>query len=634
MEWLDSVYSDGTEEFVSCRKPEIGQTVKIRLRMYSDSPVRAVILRAVPNGGEYHNAMRIAELHHGLAYWEGEMPMVEARMEYQFYIACEDAIYYYTQRGITTYLPDHSYNFVLLSDYVQPEWVKDAVFYQIFPERFCNGDSSNDVADGEITQDGYSSIRMKRWTDTPLSYEEGHCLDFFGGDLQGIESKIPYFKKLGITALYLNPIFYAPSVHKYDCLDYLHVDPHFGGDEALASLSKALHENGIKLILDISINHTGTDHVWFNRDGRYFPKSAGGYHNPDSRERGYYFFHSDNTYHGWWNLTSMPTLNYTSDSLREAVYRGEDSVLKKWLKEPYCIDGWRFDVADVFGRNGRVQLAHTLWPEIRQSIHSVNPQAYILAEDWGDCAQYLQGTEWDSPMNYYGCGRVIRSFLGETDLFMRRDPDLVRVKLHMDAADVRSRVIQHLGRMPFALQENQFNLYDSHDTPRLHNNPAISRADTQAAILFQYALPGCPSVYYGDEIGIDGTIDSNEGCRYPMPWDADFEDSPVYRLYQRMNALRKENTAMRRGGFTFLYAAGDVLATARFDRDSAFVTVISKSPEEQTVSLPLGIVGALCPAFDEDLLGNRLIWQQESRRSILLTIPPKESCLFACKMVN
>ena len=150
--------------------------------------------------------------------------------------------------------------------------------------------------------------------------------------LQGIQQKIPYLKELGVTALYLNPIFYAPSSHKYDCLDYFHVDPHFGGDQALADLSAALHANGMKLILDISINHTGIAHKWFNRDGDWFDKKIGAYNNPYALERKYYFFQEDNSYHGWFNVDTMPTLNYTSEELRHIIYRGEDSVLKKWLK--------------------------------------------------------------------------------------------------------------------------------------------------------------------------------------------------------------------------------------------------------------------------------------------------------------
>ena len=379
--WLESVYSDGTAMFVSNPAPELFETVAIRLRMYEDAPVRHVFLRSIPNGAERLEEMRVVKKERGLAYYEAPLKMRENRMQYHFYLVCDDVVYFYNQKEITTYIPDHTCDFVLLADYVQPEWVKEAVFYQIFPDRFCNGDPANDVQSGEYSQDGHPTIRMENWDAPALTYQEGHCLDFYGGDLQGVMEKIPYLKELGVTAVYLNPIFHAPSVHKYDCLDYFRVDPHFGGDEALARLSQALHENGMKLILDISINHTGTAHRWFNRDGLYFDKSEGAYNNPRSKERGYYFFSADNSYHGWYDNAGLPTLNYTSDALREIVYRGENSVLKKWLKPPYSIDGWRFDVADVFARNDAVQLAHELWPEIRKSIRQVNPQAYILAED-------------------------------------------------------------------------------------------------------------------------------------------------------------------------------------------------------------------------------------------------------------
>ena len=469
--WLESVHSDGTAAFVSNPAPKLFETVTVRIRMYEDAPVKYVFLRYVPNGAERLLEMHTAKKEHGFVYYEVPLQINENRVQYQFYLVCEDVVYFYTQKEITTYVPDQTYDFVLLADYVQPEWVKEAVFYQIFPERFCNGDPSNDVKTGEYSQSGFPTIAMDSWDAKPLTYQEGHCLDFYGGDLQGVKEKIPYLKELGVTAVYLNPIFIAPSVHKYDCLDYFHVDPHFGGDEALAELSAALHENGMKLILDISINHTGSDHKWFNRDGIWFDKSVGAYNNPDSKERGYYFFGQNNTYHGWFGVETLPTLNYTSESLREVIYRAEDSVLKKWLKPPYSIDGWRFDVADVFARNDAVQLDHELWPEIRKSIRDVNPQAYILAEHWRDCAEYMQGDEWDSPMNYYGCGRVIRQFLGEPDLFMARNEILASVPYKMTAQDVKNRVMEHLAKLPYALWENQFNLFDSHDVSRLHNNP-------------------------------------------------------------------------------------------------------------------------------------------------------------------
>lgn len=629
--WLESVYSDGTAAFVSNPSPSLFETIRIRIRMYEDAPVRHVFLRSIPNGTERLDEMHIAGREHGLVYYEADLKMTEKRMQYHFYLVCDRVIYFYTQREITTYIPDHTYDFVVMTDYVQPAWVKEAVFYQIFPERFCNGDESNDVQSGEYSQDGFPTIKMPDWDAKPLTYQEGHCLDFYGGDLQGVKEKIPYLKELGVTAVYLNPIFSAPSVHKYDCLDYFHVDTHFGGDEALADLSAALHENGMKLILDISINHTGIAHKWFNRDGQWFDKSVGAYNNPDAKERSYYFFNEDNSYHGWFGVETLPTLNYTSESLRDIIYRAEDSVLKKWLKPPYSIDGWRFDVADVFARNDAVQLSHELWPEIRKSIKAENPQAYILAEDWGDCAGYMQGDEWDSPMNYYGCGRVIRQFLGEPDLFMSRNDVLRSVPYKMTAEDVKNRVMEHLAKLPYVMWENQFNLFDSHDVSRLHNNPDINPDEYRGAVIFQFMLPGAASIYYGDEAGVDGVPGTNEGCRYPMPWGRPFKNSESFRLNQTMARMKAEHKALSHGGMKFLYARDNIVAIARFWEEEIFVGIISARDEDKVIRLPLGAVGAAAPAGDTDVFGKKLEYSRLDNKSIELNVKAHQSYFIQCR---
>ena len=287
-------------------------------------------------------------------------------------------------------------------------------------------------------------------------------------------------------------------------------------------------------------------------------------------------------------------------------------------------------MADVFARNGRVQLAHTLWPEIRKSIRQENEQAYILAEDWGDCAQYLQGSEWDSPMNYYGCGRVIRSFYGEPDLFMMRHPVLSRMKSNMTAEDLEHRVMQHLAKLPFALWQNQFNLFDSHDTSRFHTDPQITDADFRGAALFQFLLIGAPSIYYGDEADADGIYGTNEGCRYPMPWSKPFQNGEKYRLYHRLAHLKKEHAALSEGGMKFLYAHGDVFAIARFWGEDILVGVISKSVEEETIRLPLGAAGGREPEEKCDLLGNPLSWQKCDDHAVSFRVEPHGSYLCRC----
>ena len=305
-------------------------------------------------------------------------------------------------------------------------------------------------------------------------------------------------------------------------------------------------------------------------------------------------------------------------------------MLKKWLKPPYSIDGWRFDVANIMGRKDELQLSHELWPEIRRSIREVNPQAYILAEEWGDCAAYLQGSEWDAPMNYYGCGRVIRQFLGEPDLFMARNPILRNIPYKMTAQDVKHRVMEHLAKMPYALQQNQFNLFDSHDVSRLHNNPKVHPDEYRGAVIFQFMLPGAASIYYGDEAAADGVLGSNEGCRYPMPWSKDIKNGEAYRLNQTMAKLKAEHKALSHGGMKFLYAQGQVIAIARFWGDEVYVGILSTDDKDVKIRLPLGAVGAKAPR--REIFGKELEYGQLDDAAVELTVKAHQAYFMECQM--
>lgn len=618
--WLDSVYTDGSRFFVTPSLPKKGEAVTIKLRMFADAPVVDVILRTRINGGEERLYMERTEEKDGLVYYEKTVLCKEDTLHYQFYLITKECIYYYTQAGISDIMPDETYDFRIVYNYRQPAWVKNAVFYQIFPERFCNGDPSISVKDGEYKFDGHDTIQVKDWNAEPMEYDQTHCLDFYGGDLIGIRKKIPYLKELGVTALYINPIFYAATMHKYDCLDYFTVDPHFGGDQALIDLVEELHKNDMRVILDVSINHTGSAHKWFNKEGIFFDKSIGAYNNPDALERSYYFFGENNAYKSWWDVDTLPTLNYTSDALREILYRGENSLVKKWLKPPFCTDGWRFDVADVMARNDEYQLHHDVWPELVGSIKSTKQDAYVVAEEWGDCAEFLQGNEWDTPMNYYGCARPVREYVGEHDLFLVREEVVRKTKPNQSAKALATRIRQHFGKMPFALQQVQFNLLDSHDASRLHNNPAISWEATKVAITILFTLPGTPSIYYGDEAGIDGRIDTNEGFRYPMPWEKDFEKDAPYKCYQTLAKMKQSQEAFCDGGFKILWETGKVFAFARFTDKQLYYIVTSMEEEAKQVQLPYDIFGYNKVTELEDVFGAKVEFVDENG-TITLKVP-------------
>lgn len=589
--WLESIYSDGSELFVNPSIPKKGQEVEIKIRLFEEVEIEAIFLRTRINGGEIRIPMERAEVKHGLVYYKTVVYSHEDAIRYQFYIVTKDKIYYYNQAGVTEYMPDEVYDFCVLYDYQQPTWVKNAVFYQIFPERFCNGDPSISVKSGEYTFDGHPTIHVEDWNTVPTEYHDNYCLDFYGGDLIGIKNKIPYLKELGVTALYLNPIFYAATVHKYDCLDYFQVDPHLGGDEALIDLVEELHKNDMRIILDVSINHTGSAHKWFNKEGAFFDKSVGAYNNPEAEERKYYFFKEDNSYKAWWNVRTLPTLNYSCQELRDILYLGEDSLVKKWMKPPFNTDGWRFDVADVMARNDEHQLHHEVWPEIYKSIKDTKSDAYIVAEEWGDCAEFLQGNEWDTPMNYFGCARPVREYVGEHDLFLVREPEVLRSRPNQSAKVLGQRIRQHLGKIPFALQQVQFNLLGSHDASRLHNNPDISWNATKVAIGLLFTLPGTASIYYGDEAGIDGRLATNEGFRYPMPWDKNIEVTDNYKLYHALANYKKQSQILAEGGIKILLEDGRVFAFARIAKEGIVLVVTSMEKTEREIELNYDVLG-------------------------------------------
>lgn len=629
MDWRKSIYSDGSAWFVQPEVPRLGAPVRVRLRMRQNDEVRGVKLRRIKNGSEsIENMAAVVNDDRWLVY-ETEFIANQAVISYHFYIFTDQEILFYNQFELTGILPTEDADFKLLPGFAVPPWVRKAVFYQIFPDRFCNGNPDNDVRDGEYTFNGHPTVKVP-WGEPARDYDQVFSLDFYGGDLAGIEQQIPYFQDLGVTALYINPIFHSATSHRYDCLDYFHVDPHLGGDPALASLSAALKQQDLRLVLDVSINHTGTAHRWFNKESIFFPPDVGAYQNPDSRERHYYFFSEGNEYHKWWGFETLPTLNYTSRELREVLYRNPDSVVKKWLSPPYAIDGWRFDVANDMARNDAIDLSHEVWREIHDSIKSANPEALVLAEEWLDCPEYLQGGEWDSTMNYYGCTRPVREFVGEGDMFLSRDPDLAAIRRPLTAEHFQHRVLQHLSRIPYQLSTCQFNLLDSHDTHRLHNNPAISGDACAIAVLMLFTLPGTANIYYGDEIGLDGQIRNIEGCRYPMNWNPNEWHQSTRSLYQTLAHLKQDNPCLHDGGFKFLFADGFVVSYARFTPQEALVLVASMEPAERRVDIPVSLLGIAESWSWSEILGKDLVREAGARLtadSLTLTLPSQRGYL-------
>lgn len=589
---LNSFYHDSTKHFVSNPFPQKGDEIEIKCRFLKNDVIKDVFIRYRKFGEEVIQQMEFAYEKNGFTYLKTNVKVREDIFSYIFILTTIDEVYYFNQRGVFDFRLDNSNNFKILADYNAPSWMAKTVFYQIMPDRFRNGNDAITIKSEDYEYQGNRPMRMN-WDEKPYEWPITRNLDFYGGDLYGVIESLDYLLDLGVNAIYFNPIFKAPTMHKYDALDYFEIDPSLGGDEAFIKLSEEMHKRDMKVILDISINHTSSSAKWFNKDGEFYDKSIGAYNNPDSEYREFYFIEDDGSYYKWNGVDTMPALNYGSQKLRDIIYRDENSVIKKYLKAPYNIDGWRFDVADVMARNDKLNVYYEVWEEINEAIKSVNKDALILSEEWQDAPEMYNGKRWDSTMNYFGSNLPIREFAGEVDVFTRRNEKLSLLKPYFSAEKLKNRIMQIMVNQPSMINYQMFNLIDSHDIPRLNNNPEISYEKYVGAITTLFGLPGAVNMYYGDEVYIDGHINSIEGCRYPMNWNEDLNERELetYNLYKKLIFLKTNKEAFQFGGFRVLYAKGDVFAFTRFTEDETYIIVWSKSENIENIKIDLAEIG-------------------------------------------
>ncbi|MGZ4111600.1 MAG: alpha-glycosidase [Tumebacillaceae bacterium] len=421
--------------------------------------------------------------------------------------------------------------------FVVPDWVDSAVVYQIFPDRFHNGNRANDPEG------------VRPWGEKPTPRT------FFGGDLQGITEKLPYLQELGVNLLYLTPVFLSPSTHKYDTIDYMQIDPMFGDLETMKQLVQAAHARGIRIMFDAVFNHCGAKFPpfvdvlaqgekskykdWFHI--RSFPV--------DMQEVNYETFNV--------KTPSIPKLRTETPEVREYLLH----VAEYWIKE-VGIDGWRLDVAN--------EVDHVFWREFRNVVRAANPQALIIGEVWHDSSAWLQGDQWDGVTNYLFRDAVL-------DFFAKRTIDAEV----FDASLTRTR-------MMYKEQANRsmFNLLGSHDTERFLTMCKEHVEWMKLAVTFQMTYVGIPQIYYGDEIGMVGENDPD--CRRTMIWDEEAQNGELLALHKRLIALRKAHPALQTGRFRTVLkdALHNVYGYVRENEQEQILVLLNNSPEAQTAVLP------------------------------------------------
>lgn len=591
-------HHDGSPQYVEVAHPGPGQRVRVRLRVPVAGSVAGVHVRVVPDGEqEFVRAERLEPAPDDPGeWWIAALTCHNPVTHYRFLLAGppaepdgEPTLRWLNGEGVHERDVPDAADFRLVSHPAPPDWAQDAVVYQVFPDRFAR-DAAVEPAAGP----GAPRTDLPDWA-IPAAWDDpvqGHPPDgsrqVHGGTLDGVAARLDHLVDLGVTVLYLTPFFPARSNHRYDAADFDTVDPVLGGDAALDRLIAACHERGLRIMGDITTNHTGDAHAWF-RAAR---------EDPDGEHASWYVRDPDagsdtgGSWITWLGVPSLPKLDHRSPGLRAALIEGEDGVIRRWLRRG--LDGWRVDVANMTGRYRDTDLALEVARAVRDAATAERPDALVVAEHVHDHSGDVPGDGWHGVMNYSGFADPAWAWLrrpGSSPRFLgspvpvpRLGGGLVMRTMREFSAIVSWRALTH--GMP---------LLGSHDTTRLATLVGGDPALTEAAVGLLLAWPGVPMLTYGDEIGMEG--DFGEDGRRPMPWPApDAAWSPgqdaVLGLYRRLVGARRGHVALRRGGLRWLHAEEDALVFVREHPEEHVLVHVARSAHADVVIPAHAVPGA------------------------------------------
>lgn len=574
-----------------------GETVSLRLEVETDLQVDACLLRLAYNREVEENflMMEKKEAVGDLQLFEFTFDPLEETGLYWYYfiLVIHGETWYYGNNeegfggiGVLSKEVPKGYQITLYKPVAIPEWFKKGIIYQIYVDRFYNGNE-----DGEVLNPKAKSLIHGDWYDTPfyLKTPEGRIFrwDFFGGNLKGVIKKIAYLKELGVSIIYFNPIFESASNHKYDVGDFLKIDSMYGDIEDFKNLVASCEQAGIKIILDGVFNHTGSSSLYFNKYGTY--PGLGAFQGEDSPYYHWYSFdHQDNTYKSWWGVDDLPEVNKANGEFQDFIYKGEDSVIKTWLREG--VKGWRLDVVD--------ELPDYFVRELKTSLKAVDPEGVLIGEVWEDASnkvsygkqrEYFSGYELDSAMNYPFRETLIKYFLYEEKAFntARRLMSLYEnyprenfmAAMNLIGSHDRERILTVLGGAKAGpdwseIQKAEFKLDEA------ARKLAVKRLKLLSVI--QLTFPGVPAIYYGDEAGLEGFLDPYNRKTYP--WGR--EDQELLLWYKKLNYLRNSYEFWFQEEFT-TFALNDDVFAFRVKGSEELVVYVNRSVEQgYEIALP------------------------------------------------
>ena len=625
-----AVFSDTTENYIFPQEPNPYSTVTIKIRVESNNVDRIYLV----NDGQKH-LMLLKETDGIFAYYTVDVEVEEREFTYYFELQIGRMICVYDTHGVRKNSSEDAY-FRIIPGLRTPEWAKGAVMYQIYVDRFNNGDPTNDVLTNEYEYIGDKSVKVDDWDKYPATMG---VREFYGGDLQGVLDKMDYLKDLGIDVIYFNPLFVSPSNHKYDIQDYDYIDPHIGkivddkgellrddqhenreatkyinrvtniknleaSNELFAKVVQEAHKRGMKVILDGVFNHCGSFNKWLDRERIYENAEGydkGAYVDRNSPYHDYFQFNNDNqfpynpTYDGWWGHDTLPKLNYEgSKNLFDYVMR----IAAKWVSPPYNVDGWRLDVAADLGHSP--EYNHYFWKEFRRTVREANPEAIVLAEHYGSPRAWLNGKEWDTVMNYDAFMEPVTWFLTG----MQKHSDDFRGDLLGNSDSFIGAMNHHMSDFTTPSLQIAMNELSNHDHSRFLTrtnrkvgrtnslgaeaaNEGINKAVMREAVVIQFTWPGAPTIYYGDEVGVCGWTDPDN--RRTFPWG--HEDLEMRDFHKEMIKIHKENRELLTGSLKYVANDYNFLGYGRFSKKDVIVVLINNNDYEVSKDVPVWQLG-------------------------------------------
>ncbi len=624
-----ALYSDTTADYVSPMEPEPFEELTIRFRTGKNNVDRVFLM----SGGKAYLMTKV-ETEESFDFYAYTLKLGEEKFAYYFEVETGRVTMRYDVRGLVRETNEY-YNFVIIPGFKTPKWAKGAVMYQIFVDRFCNGDTTNDVVTGEYNYINEHVHKVDNWEQYPANMD---VREFYGGDLQGVLDKMDYLQDLGIEVIYFNPLFVSPSNHKYDIQDYDYIDPHFGkiivdegevlttGDrdnthatryinrvtnkvnleasnELFIQVVEEAHKRGMRVILDGVFNHCGSFNKWLDRERIYENAEGyekGAYVSEESPYRDYFDFRAkywpyNPSYDGWWGHETLPKLNYEdSEKLFDYVMK----IAAKWVSPPFNADGWRLDVAADLGHSR--EYNHKFWQEFRRVVKEANPEAIILAEHYGNTREWLQGNEWDTVMNYDAFMEPVTWFLTG----MEKHSDEYREDLLGNPESFWGAMKHHTSNMTMPSWQVAMNELSNHDHSRFltRTSRKVGRTNTlgpeaanhgnnkaifREAVVMQMTWVGAPTIYYGDEAGLCGFTDPDNRRTYP--WGK--EDKELIQFHKDIIRIHKENQSLRDGSIKYIDADYNYLAYGRFKKEECCVVVVNNNYHEITKTLTVWEVG-------------------------------------------